>query len=228
MALLALLGLIVLLAAVFGPAYWIQHVIARHGVERAELPGTGGELAEHLASELSLDGVRVEITDKGDHYDPETRTVRLLPQHFDGRSVAAVAVAAHEIGHAIQHHRGEPLLALRQRLAKVAAVTDRLASLFFIAAPVLTVIVRSPAAFVGLALVGIALLGVRLIVHLVTLPVETDASFGKAMPILQQGGYLASEDLPAARQVLRAAAWTYVAAALSSLLNLARWIRAIR
>lgn len=228
MALLAVTGLIVLLAAVFGPAYWIRHVIARHGAERAELPGTGGELAEHLASELGLDGVRVEITDKGDHYDPENRTVRLLPQHFDGRSITAVAVATHEIGHAIQHHRGEPLLALRQRLAKFAAVTDRLASLFFLAAPVLTVIVRSPAAFIALALIGIGLLGVRLVVHLITLPVETDASFGKAMPILEQGGYLASEDLPAARQVLRAAAWTYVAAALSSLLNLARWIKAIR
>lgn len=228
MAVLALLGVLALLAVVFGPGLWVRQVIARHGAPRPELPGTGGELAEHLAAELGLDGVRVEITDKGDHYDPETRTVRLLPQHFDGQSISAVAVAAHEIGHAIQHHRGERLLDLRQRLAKFAMATDRLASLFFIAAPILTVIVRSPAAFIALAAIGIALLGVRLLVHLVTLPVETDASFGKALPILEKGGYLSAQDLPAARQVLRAAAWTYVAAALSSLLNLAQWIRVLR
>ena len=77
-------------------------------------------------------------------------------------------------------------------------------------------------------LVAFALLSVRVIVNLVTLPVELDASFGKALPVLKQGGYLHEDDLPAARSVLRAAAFTYVASALISLINLARWIRLLR
>ena len=83
-------------------------------------------------------------------------------------------------------------------------------------------------AFFALVGFGILLLSVRILVHLVTLPVEYDASFNKALPILELGGYLSSEDMPAARQVLKAAALTYVAGALVSLLDLARWIRILR
>ena len=77
-------------------------------------------------------------------------------------------------------------------------------------------------------MIGIGLLAVRVLVHLVTLPVEYDASFNKALPILRDGGYLAEDDIAGARSVLKAAAFTYVAAALTSLLNLARWIRVLR
>lgn len=200
----------------------------RHGDERSDFPGTGGELAQHLIAELGLNGVRVETTDQGDHYDPTKRTVRLSNGNHGGRSLTAVAVAAHEVGHALQHARGESGLKLRQRLVSLAAVTDRVAAVFFIAAPVLTVIVRSPLALFGLVAIGIALLAIRVVVHLVTLPVEYDASFGKALPILKQGNYLSDEDLSSAHGVLRAAALTYVAAALASLLDLARWIRILR
>jgi uncharacterized protein len=75
---------------------------------------------------------------------------------------------------------------------------------------------------------GLAVLGVRVIVNLVTLPVELDASFKKALPILREGGYLPEDDLPAVTGVLRAAAFTYVASALISLVNLARWVRLLR
>lgn len=228
MALLAFIGVLLLGAIIFLPQYWVRRVIARHGGNRPDIPGTGGELVEHLVGELGLDGVRLETTGNGDHYDPDDRTVRLSNNHHGHRSVAAVAIAAHEIGHAIQHHRGERLLALRQKLAKLAAASDVVASVFFFAAPVLAVFVRSPAAFFALVAFGVALLGVRIVVHLVTLPVEYDASFNKALPILEQGGYLKREDMPAARQVLKAAALTYVASALVSLVDLARWIRILR
>lgn len=228
MGLLAVIGIVVLGAVIFLPQYWVKHVIAKHGGDRADLPGTGGELAEHLIGEFQLNGVGLETTQKGDHYDPETRMVRLLEDHHKGRSITAVAIAAHEIGHAIQHHRGERLLALRQTLAKFAAASDVVASIFFFAAPVLAVIAKTPLAFFGLIAFGVSLLAVRIIVHLVTLPVEYDASFNKALPILEQGGYLKPEDLPAVRQVLKAAALTYVAGALVSLLDLARWIRVLR
>ena len=196
--------------------------------ERPDFPGTGGEMAQHLVERFELQGVGVEATDAGDHYDPEARMVRLSKANFDASSLTAVAVAAHEVGHALQHHRGERGLTLRQSLVGIAMVTDRIASIFFIAAPVLAIVLRAPVALFGMALIGIGLLAIRIVVHLVTLPVEYDASFNKALPILREGGYLGDEDLAGARSVLKAAALTYVAAALAGLLNLARWIRFLR
>ena len=207
---------------------WVRHTISRHGADRPDLPGTGAELVRHLIERFGLEGVSVEKTDRGDHYDPDAKAVRLLPQHHDGRSLSAVAVAVHEFGHALQDDRGEPMLALRQKLAKFAVLTDRFAGFFFLAAPVLAALARVPAAFVAVIAMGVALLGVRVIVNLVTLPVEFDASFSKAMPILEEGGYIDAEDLPPARSVLRAAALTYVAGALMSLVNVAYWIRLLR
>lgn len=185
-------------------------------------------MARHLIQHFNLQGVTVEVTDRGDHYDPDAKAVRLLPQHYDGRSLSAAAVATHEVSHALQDAGGEPMLALRQRLAKFAAVTDRFAGLFFLAAPVLAALARVPAAFVAVIAIGVALLGIRVIVNLVTLPVELDASFSKALPILEEGKYLSEEDMPAVRNVLKAAAWTYVAGALMSLVNIAYWIRLLR
>jgi Zn-dependent membrane protease YugP len=228
MPILAALGVLILLAVVFGPSWWVRHMLKRHGAERVDFPGTGGELARHLLDEAGLQTVSVEVTDRGDHYDPEAQAVRLLPQHHDGRSVAAVAVAAHEVSHAVQHARGERSFTLRYELVKKVIWFDRIASVFLLLAPLVFVVVRVPGLFLLQLVVGILLLTVRIIVHLVTLPVEFDASFGKALPVLTRGGYLASSDMPAARDVLRAAAWTYVAAALATLLDVARWFRILR
>ena len=82
--------------------------------------------------------------------------------------------------------------------------------------------------FATYLVVGLGLLAIRIAVHLATLPVEFDASFGKALPALERGRYLSPADMPAARHVLRAAAWTYVAAALATLLDIARWLRVLR
>src|SRR5438477_3283915 len=92
---------LLLFAALLGPQWWVRRVLERHGTDRPDLPGTGGELARHLLDEAGLRGVNVELTGDGDHYDPAAHAVRLLPQHYDGRSVAAVAVAAHEVSHAL-------------------------------------------------------------------------------------------------------------------------------
>lgn len=219
---------VVLLAVVLLPQFLVRWTLRRHGAERPDLPGTGGELARHLLDRFGMAHVKVEPADRGDHYDPRAKAVRLGPAHLDGRSVAAAAVAAHEVGHALQHQAGERKLALSQRLARFAAVTDRIAGIFFVAAPVLAIAARTPAAFLGLLGIGIALMAVRVVVNLVTLPVEYDASFAKALPILREGRYLDEADIPALRSVLRAAAFTYLASALISLVNLARWIRLLR
>lgn len=228
MGILAIVGITLLLALIFGPQYWVKHVIKKHSVERDDFSGTGGELAQHLLEQFKIDNVKVEETKLGDHYDPRDHMVRLLADNHGGRSITAVAIAAHEVGHAIQHHEGNALLALRQKLVGFAAVTDKFAAVFFFIAPVLGILVKSPAAFLGLVILGISFIAVRLLVHLVTLPVEWDASFAKALPILEHGGYLHPNDMPAAREVLKAAALTYVSVALASLLDLARWIRILR
>jgi Zn-dependent membrane protease YugP len=225
---MAAILVVIVLAVVVLPQLWVQHTIARHGKDRSDLPGTGAELARHLLNRFDLVQVKIEVTDKGDHYDPLSKTVRLLKQHHDGRSLSAVAVAAHEVSHAIQDAHGDRTLALRQRLAGVAQVTDRLAGVFFIASPFLAALARTPLALVLVIGLGIALLSVRVLTTLVTLPVEVDASFGKALPILKDGKYLDEKDLPAVRSVLRAAAFTYLAGALISLINLARWVRLLR
>lgn len=225
---MAIIFVVFLLAIVVLPQFLVRTAIARHEVERPDLDGTGGELARHLLNRFDLTSVKVEITDKGDHYDPEAKAVRLTARHHDGRSLSAVAIAAHEVGHALQDARGERMLALRQRLVKLAMVTDKFAGVFFIASPILGGLARTPVAFFGLVGLGVAFLAVRVIVDLVTLPVETDASFKKALPMLESGRYLDPKDMPAARSVLRAAAFTYLAGALISLVNLARWIRLLR
>ncbi len=225
MPLLAALLLILLLGLVFGPSWWVKHVLRKHGVERPDLPGTGGELARHLLDEAGLSEIKVETTDKGDHYDPGDRTVRLLRQHHDGRSVAADALAAHEVSHAFQHARGERAFMRRIDLVVQLVWVDRIATGILMLAPLVFLVAHSIALVIFQVVAAVALLAVHVVVHVVTLPVEFDASFGKALPVLEARGYLSPQDMPAARSVLRAAAYTYVAAALATLLNVARWLR---
>lgn len=225
MPLLGAIGIILLLGLVFGPSLWIKRVLKTHGVDRPDLPGTGGELARHLLDEAKLTDVRVETTNEGDHYDPGARAVRLRPQHHDGRSIAAVAVAAHEVSHAIQHAGGEPGFKRRVELVGNLVWVERLATVVLLLAPVGFILLRAPALIALQIAAAIALMAIGVVVHAVTLPVEFDASFGKALPVLERGGYLSPRDMPAARRVLKAAAYTYVASALATLLNIARWFR---
>ena len=167
----------------------------------------------------------VEETPDGDHYDPEARAVRLTPDHLRGRSVAAVAVATHEVAHAIQHARDEPAFRRRLALLRWIGPFDRVALVVLLSAPLVFAVVRAPGLAAAQFALGILFLLGRLAIHAVTLPVEWDASFRKALPVIETGGYLRGPDLPAARQVLRAAALTYVAAALATLVNAARWFR---
>src|SRR5919107_2355934 len=116
MPILVALGAILLAAIIFGPQLWVRHALRRHAVERSDFPGTGGELARHLLDLADLRHVKVELA-PGDHYDPVDKAVRLAPGNHDGRSVTAVAVAAHEVSHALQDAEGDRLLAARVKLA---------------------------------------------------------------------------------------------------------------
>lgn len=221
---------ILLLAAVAIPGLWVKRVLQKYSepADRYREQGTGAELARHLLDSFDLQQVAVEQTTIGDHYDPQSKTVRLTEDKHDGYSLTAITVAAHEVGHAIQDARKERLFVNRARLAQIAATAQKFGSLFMIAAPVVMVITRAPGlTFVFLAVaIGSMLLGT--LVHLITLPVEFDASFNKALPMLKSGGYLREGDLPHANRILKAAALTYVAASLASLLSLGRWLAILR
>ena len=219
-----------LLAAVAGPGIWVKKVLGKYSepADRYRGRGSGAELARHLLNRFDLHDVTVEITPTGDHYDPEARAVRLTEDKYHGYSLTAITVAAHEVGHAIQHARGERLFRNRQKLAVMAARGQRIGGMVLLAAPVVMVLTRAPVLGFGFVAVAIGSMLIGTLVHLVTLPVELDASFRKALPVLEDGQYLFEGDEKHANRILRAAALTYVAASLGSLLNLGRWLAVLR
>lgn len=224
----ALVVVVALVAVAFGPQMWVKSVIERHSVDRADFPGTGGEFARHVLDEMGLQAVKVEETPDGDHYDPAAKTVRLLPGHFRGRSLSAVVVAAHEVGHAMQDATGYPPLKSRTAIARQAHWLNIAGTGIMLAAPIVMAIGRAPHLLVLQLVAGMMLVGTTVLMHAVTLPVEFDASFRRALPLLEAGRFIPAEDMPAARQILKAAAFTYVAAAALSLLDVARWLRWLR
>ena len=223
-----ILILLAVVAILFGPQWWAQYTFKKYSKKVDHLQGTGGELARHLLDRFDMQHVKVEKTEpNSDHYDPTDQVVRLSPNNFDNKSLTAIAVAAHEVGHAIQHHKKEPLLMWRSRLAVFADSIQKFGAAALMIMPVVTAVTRAPALAGFLFFVGIGSMFMATLVHLITLPVETDASFNKALPILE-AGYINDEDIPKVRRVLRAAALTYLAGSLSSLLNLWRWIAILR
>lgn len=219
---------LLLFLLLFGPQYWARYTFRKYAKPLDRIEGTGGELARHLLDRFDMQDVGVEKTQPGgDHYDPETRMVRLSPDNYDQKSLTAVAVAAHEVGHAIQHHRNESKLAWRTRLIKATQKAQRIGAGAMLVFPMVMIVTRAPSAGLIMLLIGLLSMGSAAVVHLVTLPVELDASFGKAMPILKEG-YISEQDEAAVNKVLKAAAWTYVAASLASLLNVGRWVALLR
>ncbi|GAB4196148.1 MAG: zinc metallopeptidase [Wenzhouxiangellaceae bacterium] len=220
--LLLLLGLLTL------PSFWVRRVMKKYSQPEDRYPGSGADLARRLLDEHGLNSVAVEVTDSGDHYDPEDRCVRLTSDKYHGRSLTAITVAAHEVGHALQDHSGYQPLKLRTHLVRLAGPAQKLGATLLFAAPVLVLLTRALPLSLLMFVGGLLTLGFATIIHFVTLPTEWDASFGRAMPLLQAGEYLYPVDVPHARRLLLAAAMTYVAASLMSLLNIGRWWAILR
>lgn len=222
-------GLCLLLTLLLGPQLWTRHVFKRHDAPLAELPGTGGELARHLLTRLNLADFSVQALETaGDHYDPENKTVFLSPGVHEGKSLTAVVVAAHEVGHALQHFTGFKPLYLRWNLAKYIAFVEKAASVLLVSFPFVALLSKSPLAGGLMLVLGLAILLLPVVFHLITLPVEWDASFNRALPLLLEGEYLPRTAEPVIRRILTAAALTYVSASLFSLLNFYRWIAFLR
>ena len=215
---------LIVLAIIFGPSLWVKFVMSKYSSENPEIPGTGGELAKHLIKKLSLKDVTVEITELGDHYDPIEKKVRLLREHYESKSLTAIAIAAHEVGHAIQDHIGDKRLTTRTKMVPVVDKVARWSVALISLSPVIGIITQHPTPFSLLLFLGLSGFIARMMIHAVTLPIEFDASFSKALPILREGKYISQSNEKAASHILRAASLTYVSAALADILNLGRWI----
>ncbi len=223
-----LLLVLLLLLLALGPQLWVNRVFAQHNrVSEENFPGSGGELARHLLDRFALNGVGVETTRQGDHYDPVDRMVRLTPDKFEGKTLTAITTAAHEVGHALQDAADEPLFRLRSRLVGFAVAAQRLGSFLLFAAPLLSIATRAPSSGLLSLLAGFLILGTNVVVQTVTLPVELNASFRKALPLLESG-YLEPRQVAGAKRILRAAALTYLASSLAGLLNFWQWFRLLR
>ena len=206
-------GLILTLIASAG----VKSTFAKYSRIRCMAGYTGAQAAQEVLRISGIYDVRIERVagELTDHYDPRAKVLRLSDSTYGSNSVAAVCVAAHECGHAIQHQKGYGPLVLRSTLVPAANIGSQLswpvffAGLIFSLRPLVTV--------------GIVLFCLAVLFQLVTLPVEFNAS-SRALEILDQGGILGSQEMDGARKVLRAAAMTYVAALASSLLQLLRLI----
>ena len=185
-----------------------QRVLSRSG-------HTADGIARALLNRSGCDLVSIQQT-KGsltDHYDPRSRVLRLSDTVFGSGSVAAIGVAAHECGHAMQHREGYAPLRLRSAMVPVVNLGSNLYFPIFLLGIVFS--------WEPLVYVGIACFGLTLLFSLVTLPVEFNAS-SRAIRALSAGGYLTEDELRGAKAVLDAAALTYVASAISSLMQLLR------
>jgi Zn-dependent membrane protease YugP len=182
---------------------------------------TGAQVAQAILQANGIHDVAVEPVPGSltDHYDPRTKTLRLSEPVYRSTSVAALGIAAHEVGHAIQHATHYAALKFRSAWVPVASIGSSLG--FFI------ILIGLGLAYAGgsltVAWIGIALFATTTVFTLVTLPVEFDAS-KRALATLEQSRVLAADELPGARSVLNAAALTYVAAAAAAMMQLLYWV----
>jgi Zn-dependent membrane protease YugP len=223
-----LILIILLLLLVIGPGIWVKRVMERYHRPPDRYGRSGGETARKLLDSLGLTQVGTEITESGDHYDPADKVVRLTEQNFHGRSLTAVTIAAHEVGHALQDAEGFAPLKWRTRLVKWVSPIEKTGAVLMMATPLIIGITRLPVAGLLMFLGGLLTLGSAVAVHVLTLPTELDASFVRAMPLLKKQEVLYPADERHARRLLKAAAMTYVSASLMSLLNIARWWAILR
>lgn len=223
-----LILLLLILGVVLGPGIWVNRVMSRYGKPEDRYSVTGAEAARRLLDAHELQSVGIEPTETGDHYDPIDKVVRLSERHHGTRSLAAVVVAAHEVGHAVQDASGYQPLQMRTRLARWVGPIEKIGAGLLMTTPLIVGITRTPMTGALMFLGGILTLGSAVLVHLLTLPTEFDASFKRALPMLAKHEVLINGDEPHAKRLLKAAAMTYVSASLMSLLNIARWWAILR
>jgi len=212
---------LILVGPAFLLAIWAQikvksaYAEARRYKPRSGL--SGAETAQRILNAYGIADVAIEPANSflGDHYDPKHRVLRLSPDVYQGRSLAAVGIAAHEVGHAIQHATNYAPLAIRNGLVPMASIGSDLAFGFIMIGIILQ--------WMNVAVIGVGLFAVFVLFQLVNLPVEFNAS-RRAREILLSNGMVTAEEDQVVGKVLSAAAMTYVAATVTAVLHLIYWV----
>lgn len=211
--------LLVILIAVLG---WLVQWNLKRKFERysrTPIRYSGAEVAQQMLDSFGLHDVRITHVDGQltDHYNPANKTLNLSDAVFSERNIAAAAVAAHECGHAVQHATAYSWLTLRSKMVPAVSFSSRFAQI------VILIGIFTIEAFPALMWAGIALFAVTTLFSIVTLPVEIDAS-QRALAWLDRSGMTSYESHKEAKGALKAAAYTYVVAALSSIATLAYYV----
>ena len=195
----------------------VKGTFSKFAKVRARIGMTGAEMARRLLDSQGLSDVAIERVNGSlsDHYDPAHKVLRLSDSTYASPSIAALGVAAHEAGHALQHRDAYQPLMLRSAAVPVANIGSNLAWPLFLLGIILS--------WQPLMYAGIGLFAVAVFFALITLPVEFNASH-RAMEILERDRYLEGEELAGARKVLNAAAMTYVASAFMAIMQLLRLV----
>jgi uncharacterized protein len=185
-----LLGIVVI-AIIFGPNLWVKYVLKKYNKQNEALGGTGRELARYLLDAADLQIVQVKEGLAGqNYYDPSSQDITIEKAFLDAKSVTALAIAAHECAHAVQHKNDEKLFKARIAYIQKTALFDKIAYGILLTSPLLFAYSYNPRLLLFQFLLGVAFMSVRLGVHLLTLPVEWDASFAKALPALENANVL--------------------------------------
>ena len=205
--------------SLFLPSLWVSYVLRKNNEILPNMPFTGKELGIKLLKENKLENILIEPINQVDHYNPLEKKVRISEDKLHKKSITSIAVVAHEIGHAIQDKENYKPLLLRQKLIEKTILFQRVGSfLLIIGLPSIFAITKSPFITFLAAILIMGCLSTNVVIHLITLPVEFDASFKRALPILQK--YVPKENMRQCRSVLRAAAFTYLAQSIVSIFRL--------
>ena len=200
------------------PIIWFKFVFKKNDKILENMPFNGLEFGKLILKEKGLSDVTIESTMEGDHYDLNEKKVRVKQDRLDNKSITAISVVCHEIGHAIQHNENYKPLERRQILVKNTAWVSKVGgAILYIGLPMLFATGSFPIIRGVLILVLLTII-ISVLIHLITLDVEIDASFNKALPILRDK--IDSHYHEECRSVLRAAAYTYVIGSLQSFISL--------
>jgi Zn-dependent membrane protease YugP len=217
-------GILIVSLLFLGISFIVSMVLKSKFTKYSKVPLSNGmsgrEIAEKMLRENGIYDVKVTSVNGflSDHYNPANKTVNLSPEVYEGRSVAAAAVAAHECGHAVQHAQAYQPLKLRSRLVPVVQVSSNLVNIILLVG-----VIMAASGNPTVLLVGIIMMSLTVLFTLITLPVEFDAS-NRALAWLNHTNVMNAQEYPKARDALKWAATTYVVAALAAVVQLIQYI----
>ena len=200
------------------PMLWLNYVFKKNDVILENMPFNGLEFGNLILKERGLQNVMIEQTKIGDHYDLNEKKVRVLDERLNKKSITAISIVCHEIGHAIQHSENYKPLEQRNKIVKSTAwITSIGSGILYMGIP--TIFATGATSLIKVCLI-ITLLSmiIGVLIHLITLDVEFDASFNRALPILKEK--VPKEYHKACRSILLAAAFTYVIGTIRNFLSL--------